>query len=143
VISLGGGALLMAMAIDFVAVTGRFIRIPLLGSIELVQIVVGISGVLAILVATLHQRHARVMLVFSRLSPRIQGLLTRLNALISAMFFLALMSGSCWLLIELWSSFEESELWHIPYRPLRLFITGVLLLVSGVFAGQAIRGSRS
>ena len=140
-IILGGGALLAAMTVDFIAVIGRFIRIPLLGSIELVQVVVGIAGVVAMLVATLHQRHARVLIVFSRLNPRTQAGLSRINAAISALFFLALAGGSCWLLIEMWSSFEESELWHLPYKPLRILITAVLLLVSVVFMKQAFRGS--
>ena len=140
-IILGGGALLAAMTVDFIAVIGRFIRIPLLGSIELVQVVVGIAGVVAMLVATLHQRHARVLIVFSRLNPRTQAGLSRINAAISALFFLSLAGGSCWLLIEMWSSFEESELWHLPYKPLRFLITAVLLLVSMVFMKQAFRGS--
>ena len=44
VVIVGGSALLGAMGIDFLAVIGRQTGTPLLGSIELVQLLVGISG---------------------------------------------------------------------------------------------------
>jgi len=138
-----GFALLAAMAIDVVAVIGRATRIPLLGSIEMVQVVVGISGVLGMLVATLHQRHAKVLILFNRLKPASADRLGRFNALMGALFFLALLLGSVWLLADLWHSYEESELWRIPYRPLRLLICGALLSVSGLFLWQAVMGSKS
>jgi len=60
-----------------------------------------------------------------------------------ALFFLALLLGSVWLMADLWHSYEESELWRIPYRPLRLLICGALLSVSGLFLWQAVMGSKS
>jgi len=47
------------------------------------------------------------------------------------------------LMADLWHSYEESELWRIPYRPLRLLICGALLSVSGLFLWQAVMGSKS
>ncbi len=55
----GGGALLAAMAIDGLAVIGRHVGWPLLGSIEAVQAAVLVSGCVALLVATRARRHAR------------------------------------------------------------------------------------
>lgn len=137
---IGGTALLAAMAIDVIAVIGRAIRVPLLGSIELVQVVVGVSGALAMLVATLHKRHAKVLIIFNRLGPRSAQAVGRFNAVCGALFFLGLLAGSLWLLADLWYSFEESELWRIPYRPLRILIGAALTGVCGVFLWQAWRG---
>lgn len=137
---IGGCALLAAMTIDVFAVIGRATRIPLLGSIELVQVVVGVSGALAMLVATLHKRHARVLIIYNRLGPRSAETMGRFNAICGVLFFLGLLAGSVWLLADLWYSFEESELWRIPYRPLRIMICAALIAASGVFLWQAWRG---
>ncbi len=137
---IAGTALLAAMCIDVVAVTGRAIRLPLLGSIELVQVVVGISGALSMLVATLHGRHAKVLILFSRFGPRTAGWVGRINALLSTLFFLALLVGSLWLVADLWQGQEESELWHLPYKPLRMLICAALALVSSLFLWQTFRG---
>jgi len=140
---IGGFALLAATAIDVVAVLGRMTRVPLLGSIELVQVVVGVSGVLARLVATLHKRHARVLIIYNRLGTRGVAVVSRFNACCGVLFYLGLLAGSMWLLADFWSSFEESELWRIPYRPLRIVICVVLAATSSVFLWQAWRGDKS
>ena len=139
----GGTALLAAMAIDVVAVIGRATGIPLLGSIEMVQVVVGIAGAVGMLVATLHHRHARVLILFNRLRGGNADRAGRFNALMGALFFTALAAGSLWLLSDLWYGDEESELWHIPYKPLRLFICMTLAAVTAVFLRQVRRGDRS
>jgi len=136
----GGGALLIAMGIDAIAVIGRYVRIPLLGSIEIVQLMVGISGALALIVATLHGRHAMVKIILKLLNERNAKVARRVNSIFAAMFFLALCLGSFWIAAELWGGFEESELWQIPYRPLRILVTASMACVATVFIYQAWRG---
>jgi TRAP-type transport system small permease protein len=139
-ILLGGGALFLAAAVDFFAVTGRHVGIPLLGSIELVQLLVGISGTVAMVAASLHGTHARVRLLLDRLSGSVASYMYRINALCGALFFLALSIGSAWLAWDLWSGHEETELWHLPYRPLRVVGVIGLLCVLLLFLRQIWRG---
>jgi len=141
-IIIGGFALLGAMAVDVVAVIGRAIQVPLLGSIELVQYVVGIAGSLAMIVATLNRRHAVVMILYNRFSGTMKSVAGLVNGLCATLFFLALLAGSLWLLADLWQGYEESELWHLPYRPLRLLMAGALLIVACIFLVQAIMAGR-
>jgi len=138
----GGSALLAAMVIDVLAVIGRATQIPLLGSIELVQYVVGIAGALAMVVATIHNRHAVVMILFSRLGDSGKAIAGSINYLCSVLFFLALFAGSLWLLTDLWSGFEESEFWHLQYRPLRIVLVGAMFVVACLFLKQAIQIAR-
>lgn len=137
---IGGGALVAAMTIDTLAVIGRHTGIPLLGSIELVQVLVGIAGAVSIVVATLHNSHAVVRILTSRLSPASALLLRRFNMAVSALLFVALSAGSLWIAAELWYSQEESELWRLPYKPLRLLITGAMMATAALFARAAWRG---
>lgn len=139
-IVIGGGALVGAMGIDTLAVLGRHSGIPLLGSIELVQVLVGITGALSMLVATVHGSHATVRILVSRLGQRGKEWLHTCNSLASMLFMLALTAGSLWLLQELWSSQEESELWHLPYRPLRVLICVATLSTAALFARSAWKG---
>jgi TRAP-type transport system small permease protein len=129
----GGVALMAAMCVDVVAVIGRTIRMPLLGSIEIVQYVVGISGATGLVIATLNRRHATVMILYSHLKGHARFVVGMLNGLCCALFFLALFAGSVWILTDLWSAYEESEFWRLPYRPLRLYISAVTLAVVVLF----------
>jgi TRAP-type C4-dicarboxylate transport system permease small subunit len=137
---IGGGALLIAMGVDTLAVAGRHLGISLLGSIEIVQAAVLVSGATAILVATLAGNHARVRLVAERASPALRNVMDRAGLLCSALFFLALASGSCWLAMDLWNGQEESELLHLAYRPLRVFTVLAMAAVFVVFVARGISG---
>jgi len=117
---LGGIALLFAMAVDAVAVLGRRIGIPLPGSIELVQAAILVASSAAILSATLAGRHARVRLVMDRLNRGPLLVLKRIQVVFSILFFGALAAGSIWIFMDLWRGFEESEVLHIPFAPLRI-----------------------
>lgn len=139
---IGGTALLLAMAIDVVAVIGRITGIPLLGSIELVQYMVGISGAVALVFATLNGSHALVKIITSHLSQSGAALAYRINSLVSCGFFLALFAGSAWIASDLWFGMEESELWQLPYRPLRVLICMVMLTTAGIFLYQAFKGRK-
>jgi TRAP-type C4-dicarboxylate transport system permease small subunit len=143
VVILGGGALVAAMAVDFLAVIGRQTGTPLLGSIELVQVLVGIAGAMALLVATLHDSHATVRLLLANMSARRAALLQRVNALAAALFFVALTAGSAWILRDMWNSHEETELLRLPLWPLRVLIVAALALTAVLFLRKAVHRSAS
>jgi TRAP-type transport system small permease protein len=141
VVIVGGGALLAAMAVDLIAVIGRHTGWPLLGSIELVQFLVGISGALALIVATVHDSHAMVRLLLANVGMRLAAAMQRINALCAALFLLALAAGSLWILRDMWHGHEESELLRLPLRPLRIVIIGALLGTCALFLRKAWRRS--
>lgn len=132
IIWIGGLALLAGTFIDTISVIGRHVGLPFRGSIELMQMLVLVSGGTSILVATLWQQHARVRLLVDRLSPKLRSLADRFSDFASALFFIALLAGSIWLSADLWNGFEQSELLGISWRWMRLFANiclGVAALV--------------
>lgn len=120
IVWISGGALLAAMAVDSLAMLGRQVRIPLLGSIEIVEAAIVVASAGALIIATLDGAHARVNLVLDRLSPRWKTRLEGLHGLAAAFVHASLVAGTVWIAHDLWSGHEESELLHIPYRPLRI-----------------------
>jgi TRAP-type transport system small permease protein len=116
---LGAAALLFAVAVDAIAVIGRHIGKPLLGSIELMQAAILIAASNAIVSATMVDKHAVVHLLIDRLSPRARQLMDRVHAALCALFFAALAVGSIWIALDLRGGNEESELLRLPYAPLR------------------------
>jgi TRAP-type C4-dicarboxylate transport system permease small subunit len=130
---ISGGALLLAVAVDALAMVGRQIQMPLIGSIEIVEALVLFASGGALIIATLDGAHARVNLLLERMPPIWRTRLERLHALIGILLFASLLSGTLWIAIDLWSGQEESELLHIPYRPLRIAAAvslAVLLVLS-------------
>jgi TRAP-type C4-dicarboxylate transport system permease small subunit len=134
-IFIGGFALLIAVLVELIAVIGRHTGFPLPGSIELVQVLVTVSGTAGLVVATINHSHASVRLLKERLGRAGD----MLGALLSALFFLLLCIASTWIAIELWPGFEESEIWHVPYKPLRILVCIATLVVAGLFLGRALR----
>ena len=124
-----GGALLVAMATDTIAMLGRHLRMPLLGSIEIVQAAVLVASSGALLLATALDAHARVHLLQRRLTPRVRLGFERFSLVVAIALVLALLAGSLWITVDLWRGHEESELLRIPWRPLRVI---VLLLLAGL-----------
>jgi TRAP-type transport system small permease protein len=142
-VAIGGAALLIAMAVDALALVGRNLGIPLLGSIEVIQVAVLVSGAVAMLIATFAGVHARVRLLVARATPRLRSALEALALAASAAFFLALAAGSLWITHDMWSGGEESELLHLPYRPLRLFTVAAMISVAIAFAVRALSRRRT
>jgi TRAP-type transport system small permease protein len=138
-IIVGGGALFIVMLVEVVAVVGRLIGWPLLGAIELAQWLIAISGSLSLLVATLYGSHAVVMLITNNLSPGYSKIVYRMGALLCALFFVFLSLGSMWLATDLWTAFEESELFHLPFKPLRILVSVIAILVAVAFVYQSWR----
>jgi TRAP-type C4-dicarboxylate transport system permease small subunit len=130
---IAGGALLVAVAVDTLAMIGRQIRFPLLGSIEIVEAVVLLAAGGGLIIATLDGAHARVNLLLERLPQVWRERVLRLHALAATLLFAALLAGAVWIAADLWNGHEESELLRIPYRPLRIAAAlslGVLLVLS-------------
>ena len=140
---IGGGALLLAMAVDAIAVAGRHLGMPLLGSIELVQASVLVSAAMAMIVATLGRTHAVVHLVVDRVSQLRRRQMLWINALLSAVLFLAFLIGAAWLCLEMWSHHEQSDVLRIPFRPLRITLVLSCAALAAIFLHQAIRGEGS
>lgn len=128
-----GGGLLVAVAVDTLAMLGRQIQLPLIGSIEIVEAAVLFAASGALIIATLDSAHARVNLLLERLPAVWRASLERLHALAGALLFAALLAGSLWITVDLWNGYEESELLRIPYRPLRITVAlslAALLILS-------------
>jgi TRAP-type C4-dicarboxylate transport system permease small subunit len=128
-----------ATIIEAIAVSGRWLSLPLHGALEIIQAAVLVTACVSMLTATLEGSHATVHLLLNRVGPRVKAVLTRLASLISAALFVALTIASVWLVIEHWDGHEESELLHIPLRPLRLLCSVSMLLIVVVFAWRTIK----
>ena len=126
---LGAAALLFAMGVDTIAVLGRHLGLPLWGSIEMVQAAILVASSSAILSATLARKHVRVRILMDRLKGRSGIWLQRIQDVFSALFFCLLTAGSVWIFLDLRNGYEESEILHIPYAPLRIICMISILAV--------------
>jgi TRAP-type C4-dicarboxylate transport system permease small subunit len=126
---LGAAALLFAMGVDTIAVLGRHLGLPLWGSIEMVQAAILVASSSAILSATLARKHVRVRILMDRLKGRSGIWLQRIQDVFSALFFCLLTAGSVWIFLDLRNGYEESEILHIPYAPLRIICIISMLVV--------------
>ena len=128
----GAVGLLMVMVIEVVSVVGRHARIPLVGALELAQAAIVPAACASMILASLAGTHAAVHLLTERLPPRMRAWMSRVSALLAGLFFAGLCTGAVWLTAEFWNSFEESDLLHIPFRPLRVLVAlsaGALALI--------------
>ena len=135
----GSAALLAIMLVETVSVLGRHLSLPLVGAIEIVQSSIIVVACTSTVIATLQAAHARVQLIINRLSTPLRTHLSRLSAVLSALFFLGLAAGSIWLAHDAWHAFEESEVLHISYRPLRAIVALSALITTLIFITNAIR----
>jgi TRAP-type C4-dicarboxylate transport system permease small subunit len=133
----GAAGLLFAIGADAVAVLGRHLGIPLLGSIELMQVAILLTSSAAMVLATVAKKHAVVHLVVDRLSPRQRIVMERVHALLGAIFFAALAAGSIWIAFDLRNGHEQSELLRIPYAPLRIVSIVAVLAVAAIYMARA------
>lgn len=136
---IGGLALLAATAIDTVAVIGRYVNLPLTGSIELMQAAVVISGTIGIVIGTIANSHARVLLLVDRLSPGMRRIADWFSDALTLLFALALLIGSSWIAVDLWNSHEVSEVLGVPWRYLRLVVNAGLLITCGYLLFRLFR----
>lgn len=135
----GGAALLLATGIDTLAIVCRYLGFPITGSIEMMQAVVLVSGVIALVMSTWEDSHARVHLLLDRMGPRGKVLAHWLSDLTTLLFLAALLAGSVWLAIDLWPGFERSELVGVPWSVLRLIVNAGLVLTITLLAIRLLR----
>lgn len=141
---IAGGALLCAAAVDTLAMMGRQLRMPFIGSIELVEAAVLVAAAGALVIATLDGMHARVNLIIDRLSPAWRARVEALHSLTAAVLHAALLAGTVIIAADLWSAHEESELLGIPYRPLRIVTAACLAFLLALAVRRLVRrGPRS
>ncbi len=133
----GAAGLLFAIGADALAVLGRHLGIPLLGSIELMQASILLTSSAAIVAATAANKHAVVHLLIDRLSPRWRAVMQRVQTLLSAAFFAALGAGSLWIAYDMRNGHEQSELLRIPYAPLRFVSIVAVLAVAAIYLFRA------
>lgn len=135
----GAAGLLLAMGVETIAVLGRHVGIPFLGALEIIQTAILLTATSAMVSATLSRSHASVTLLIDRVNPTVRLMLDKLAALLSAVFFSGLAAGSLWLTIEAWNEFEQSELLHISFRPLRAISLAAVLAIALLFLRDLFR----
>jgi TRAP-type transport system small permease protein len=124
-----GGALLVAMLADTLAMLGRQVRWPLPGSIEIVQGAVIFAACGGLIVAARERAHACVHLLRNAVTGRTRKVLDVTSELAAALLYITLLVGSVWIAFDLWNGQEESEVWRLPYRPLRIVAIFTLVWV--------------
>ena len=136
---LGAGGLLLMMVVETVAVIGRHVGAPLMGALEIVQAAIVPAACASMLIATLRGAHAAVHMLTDRMPEAAQRLTLRVGSVLAGLCFTALAAGSAWLAAENWNSFEQTEVLHIPFRPLRVLITLAAAALALVFFHRALR----
>lgn len=139
---IGAGGLVLAMAVEALAVLGRHAGIPLLGALEIIQACILLMASAAMLSATLNRGHATVTLLTARVGARTRDFLHAFANLLSALFFIGLASGVLWLAMESWNDYEQSELLHIPFRPLRIVSLVAAVAIALTFLREMWRSLR-
>jgi TRAP-type C4-dicarboxylate transport system permease small subunit len=135
----GAIGLLLAMGVEALAVLGRHVRFPFFGALEIIQTAILLTASAAMVSTTLSRTHAGVTLLTDRLGPKPRGVLKRLSAFLSMLFFAGLAVGSLWLTVDAWNEYEQSELLHIPFRPLRVISFTAVAAIAVLFARELFR----
>jgi TRAP-type C4-dicarboxylate transport system permease small subunit len=136
---IGAIGLLLAMSVEAIAVLGRHFGVPFFGALELMQTAILMTASAAMVSTTISNTHARVTLLTERVSPRARDVLNRLSAFLSVVFFLGLAAGALWLAVDAWNEYEQSELLHIPFRPLRVISVAAAMAIAVLFARDLLR----
>lgn len=143
VVVIGGGALLAAMATDALSVVGRYLGLPFLGAIEIVEVVVAVAAMGALIVASLNNTHATVRILTGKLKGAPLDILTRVTSVLTVMVFATLSAGSAWLAFDMIGAHEETELLRIPIVPLRALVVVTCAFLAALYAMRAIKGGKN
>lgn len=135
----GSAALLCVMLVEAIAVIGRHVGVPVTGALEIVQAAMVPAACAAMLIATLQGAHAAVHMLLEKLAERSRRRFERGTAILAALFFAAMGAGAGWLGVEYWNSYEQSEVLHIPFRPLRLLVSLTGGALAAAFVYRAFR----
>lgn len=141
----GALGLLLAMAVEALAVLGRHAGIPFFGAIEIIQTAILLTASSAMVSATITGSHAKVSLLTDRIGATGRGVLELISAFLSVLFFAGLAAGSLWLTADAWNEYEQSELLHIPFRPLRVISFAAVAAIALLFVRELFkrRGNRT
>jgi TRAP-type C4-dicarboxylate transport system permease small subunit len=135
----GSAGLLAMMVVETLAVLGRRVGAPFTGALELAQVAIVPAACAAMLIATLRGSHATVHVLRSRLPARARVPFERACSIFAGVFFAAVCAGSAWLAGENWNAFEQTEVLHIPFWPLRLLATAAAGALASIFLLRAFR----
>lgn len=135
----GSGGLLCVMLVEATAVIGRHVGMPVMGALEIVQAAIVPAACAGMLIATLRGAHAAVHMLTERLTEATRARVELGTAVLAALLFAALCGGAAWLASEYWNSYEQSEVLHIPFRPLRLLVAFTAAGLSVAFLYRALR----
>ncbi len=127
---LGSFALLATTLLVVISVLGRHLQIPLPGSVEMVEALIVLVASSSLLLATFDKAHAAARLFVEKMSPVTQQAVEKFGLLMGAIFIVALLIGSVWLIIEYWYAHEATHLLGIPIAPLRWLFCASLLLIT-------------
>jgi TRAP-type C4-dicarboxylate transport system permease small subunit len=135
----GSAGLLTVMLIESAAVVGRHLGLPVLGALEIAQAAIVPATCAAMLIAGLRGAHAAVHMVTERLPEGVRRGFGRGSSVLAGLYFSALSIGSIWLAVEYWNSFEQTEVLHVPFRPLRALVSIALVAIAVAFFAHALR----
>lgn len=136
---IGAAGLLLAMAVEALAVLGRHAGVPFLGALEIIQSAILLTATSAMVSTTIGGAHARVTLLVDRVNPPVRSVLRKISAILSMLFFIGLAVGSLWIASDTWNEFEQSELLHVPFRPLRLITFAAAAAIAVLFVRELLR----
>lgn len=143
IFAFGGVGLLGAMFTDAIAVVGRQLRMPFLGSVEMAQVCVIMIGGASLVAATLLREHANVRVITERLPLNWRRGLQAFANLMNGLFFALLLTGSAWIAWELRDGAEHTELLDVPVAPLRVYWLVCAGACALILVGQAFVGRKT
>jgi TRAP-type C4-dicarboxylate transport system permease small subunit len=115
-IACGAAAIMMAFVCCDVVL--RYFGHPIKGSNDVVQLLSVVLVVFAMGYTQILKRHAFVVVVVSRLSPRTQRIIAGITSILSIGLFILVAWQSCALAGRAWLSGELSMTLRIPFYPL-------------------------
>jgi TRAP-type C4-dicarboxylate transport system permease small subunit len=139
----GSAGLLCVMLVEAAAVIGRHAGMPVMGALEIVQAAIVPAACAGMLIATLQGAHAAVHMLTDRLPARARRWIDVTGGVLAAAFFAALCGGGAWLASEYWNSYEQSEVLHIPFRPLRALVAVTGAALAAAFLWVAFRRGKT
>ena len=128
----GSVGLATMMFLTLADVIGRMFDNPIVGTVEVTELIMGMMIYLGVGYTTIHRGHIRVDILITRFSPRVQATLDTITFFI-AFVFMALV---CWrLFLQAASRIENNDItqiWEIPVWPVAyvMAIASILMVTS-------------
>lgn len=138
VVGFGSVALIAQMLTVSISALARHLNIALPGSIEIVQVIIAIIASSALLTTTAFGVHAAVHLIIDRMGLDFAAAINRLTCLLSGIFWLLLITGGGWIILEVWGGHEETILLGIPLVPVRVIWLAASLMIAGRLFNNAL-----